>query len=59
MVVLKKYLKDFSGGTVDKNPLANAGDMGLIPGRGTISKIPHTTGQLNPQTTTRKAHTVQ
>ena len=23
---------DFSGGTVDKNPSANAGDMGSIPG---------------------------
>ena len=34
MAVLKKYLQDFSGGTVDKNPLANAGDMGLIPGLG-------------------------
>ena len=25
---------DFPGGTVDKNPCANAGDMGLIPGPG-------------------------
>ena len=25
---------DFPGGTVDKNPLANAGDIGLIPGPG-------------------------
>ena len=28
-----------------KNPLSNAGDMGLIPGRGT--KIPHVAGQLS------------
>ena len=26
--------KDFPGGSVVKNPLANAGDMGLIPGSG-------------------------
>ena len=26
--------KDFSGGTMDKNPPANAGDMGLHPGPG-------------------------
>ena len=25
---------DFSGGIVDKNPPANAGDMGSIPGPG-------------------------
>jgi len=24
--------RDFPGGTVDKNPPANAGNMGLIPG---------------------------
>ena len=45
MAVLTKYLQDFSGGIVDKNPLAkkkkkkkkplaNAGDMGLIPSLG-------------------------
>ena len=28
------YLKGFPGGTVDKNPPANAGDTGLIPGPG-------------------------
>ena len=33
-----------------KNPLANAGDMGLVPGPGT--KIPHAAGQLSPHTTT-------
>ena len=26
--------QDFPGGTVDKKPPANAGDMGLIPGPG-------------------------
>ena len=33
-----------------KNPLANAGDMGLVPSPGT--KIPHAIGQLSPHTTT-------
>ena len=33
-----------------KNPPSNAGNMGSIPGRGT--KIPHTSGQLSPHTTT-------
>jgi len=27
-------VENFSGGTVDRNPPANAGDMGLIPGQG-------------------------
>ena len=30
---------DFAGGTVDKNPPANAGDMSLIPGLG--AEIPY------------------
>ena len=38
---------------VVKNPPSNAGDMGLIPGRGT--KIPHAMGQLSPHATTTKA----
>ena len=29
-----KYTLDFPGGAVVKNPPANAGDMGLIPGLG-------------------------
>ena len=33
-----------------KNPLANGGDSGSIPGLGT--KIPHATGQLSPCTKT-------
>ena len=45
-----------------KNPLSNAGDAGLIPGRGT--KIPHGKGQLSPQATTSEpvcsgAHVLQ
>ena len=28
------YLRDFPGGAVDKNPPANTGDMGSIPGPG-------------------------
>ena len=27
-------IQDFPGGAVDKNPPANAGDMGSIPGAG-------------------------
>ena len=34
---------DFPGGPVVKNPPANAGDMGLIPGL--KSNIPYATGQ--------------
>ena len=32
MVLIQEYLGDFSGGTVDKNPPDNAGDMGSVPG---------------------------
>ena len=32
--LLKAGNMDFPGGTVDKNPPANAGDMGSIPGPG-------------------------
>ena len=39
---------DFPNGLT--NHLANAGDMGLIPGRGT--KIPCATGQLSPHNAT-------
>ena len=39
---------NFSGGPVFKNPLANAGDMGLIPGQRT--KIPRAAGQLSHNT---------
>ena len=31
---LKKEVRDFPGGTVVKNPPANAGDMGSSPGPG-------------------------
>ena len=37
--------KDFPGGPVVKNPLANAGDTGSIPGPW---KIPHAMEQLSP-----------
>ena len=33
-VFLKKLCGDFPGGTVDKNPPPNAGDLGSIPGPG-------------------------
>ena len=32
--LVKKKLKDFPGGPVVKNPPANTGDVGLIPGQG-------------------------
>ena len=41
---------DFPGGLVVKNPPYNAGEAGLIPGRGT--KIPHAARQLSPRATT-------
>ena len=36
LINIKKYANNrhFPEGTVDKNPLANAGDMGSIPGLG-------------------------
>ena len=40
---------DFLGGPVVKNPPANAGDMGLIPGPGRLHV------QLSPNATTTKA----
>ena len=42
------------GGSVVKNPPANAGDIGsiLCP----ESKIPHATGKLSPRATTTDAH---
>ena len=44
---------DFPGGPVVKNLPSNAGNTGLIPGRGT--KILHIVGQLNLCATTREA----
>ena len=49
-----KTIRNFPGCPVVKNPPSNAGDMGLIPGRGT--KIPHTLGQLSPCATNYRAH---
>ena len=43
---------DFPDGPVVENPPSNAGDTGLIPGRGT--KIPHAAGQLSPCSTTKE-----
>ena len=36
--LLKDSSQDLFGSTVDKNPPANAGDMGLIPGLGRFHK---------------------
>ena len=49
---LKKHW-DFPGGAVVKNPPANAGDVGSIPGPGT--EIPHAVEQLSLHTTTTEA----
>ena len=49
--------RDFPGGPVVKNLPSNAGDAGLIPGRG--AKIPHATGQLSLRATTREARAPQ
>ena len=46
----KRCFGDFPGGPVVKNPPSNAGDAGLIPGRGT--KVPRATGQLSPRAAT-------
>ena len=35
-----------------RNPPSNAGDVSSLPGWGTIDKIPHAAGQLNPRATT-------
>ena len=43
---------DFPGGPVVKNLLSKAGEVGLIPGRGT--KIPHAIEQLSPRATIRE-----
>ena len=47
LLYLKQTTRDFPGGTVVKNPSANAGDMGSIPGpgrshlRGTTKPVCH------------------
>ena len=60
--IIKITFRGFPGGPVVKNPPSNAGDAGLIPGRGT--KIPHASGQLSPRSPTTEpmhpgAHTLQ
>ena len=46
---IKNLGRGFPGGSVVKNPPANAGDMRWIPGS---REIPHATEQLSPCTTT-------
>ena len=51
-VTKKKNLRDFAGGTVGKNPPANAGDTGLIPGperRGATTSDAHMPRVCAPQ----------
>ena len=49
-------MRDFPGGAVVKNPPANAGDMGLIPGPGRShmlrSNSAHVPQLLSPRATT-------
>ena len=47
------FLRDFSGGPVVKNPPANAGEVGLIPGLG---RFPHTSEQQSPFTYLQGPH---
>ena len=47
---IKLFLRGFPGGSVVKNPPSNEGDAGSTCGWGT--KIPHTTEQLSPCTST-------
>ena len=50
--VSRKWLRDFLGGPVVKNPPANAGDAGSNPGWG--AGIPHAVGHLSLHATTRE-----
>ena len=50
-LICKMRIRDFTGGSVVKNSPSNAGDVGLMPGRG--SKIPHAKEQLSLCTATR------
>ena len=49
-VQIRRVYGDFPGGPVVKNPSANAGDVGLIPGQGT--RIPHAAEELKLCATT-------
>ena len=49
---LKIFEQGFPGGTVVKNPSANAGGHGFVPRSG---KIPHAMKQLSPCATTTEA----
>ena len=49
LLKIKKPCIGLPGGSVVKNPPANAGHTGSIPGPG---KIPHATEQLSPRVTT-------
>ena len=51
---VKILLRDFPGGAVVKNLPYNAGDVGLIPDKGT--KVPHAAGQLSPRAANYRAH---
>ena len=49
-ILIRKEVRDFSGGPVVKNPPSNAEDAGSIPGQGT--NIPRAEGQLSPHAAT-------
>ena len=42
-ILIQKHIWGFSGGSVVKNPPANAGDMGLIPDLGSGQPSPRAT----------------
>ena len=48
-----KFLGDFPGGPIIKNPPCNAGDAGSTPGQG--ARIPHAVEQLSPLATTKES----
>ena len=53
---LKNESKDFPGGPVVQNLPSSAGDVGLIPGRGTKTRHAGGNQALQPQLSTPKCH---
>ena len=56
--IVKKENKDFPGGSVIKNPPANEGDTGLIPGLGR-SHMPWSNKTCEPQLLSPRAATTE
>ena len=59
----KRRWREFPGGPVDKNPSANAGDTGSIPGLGRSHRLQrnqvHVPQLLSPHTATRESRMQQ